>query len=166
MEDADMPEKSADLPLNCNLIDYSVLHLHTEVKNDRGFSRPLSIKPDVRFDIGKREYKTFLYCSYAIDGFEFSCGIEGSFEYSEPIEGKNFVNAWWNASTMIYGIMRGVFSTTSAQAIHVAKFLPAVMMINIIKHRVEELAKQKPDDKPDQQKQIEEPAEVKGQETK
>ena len=159
-----MPEKSADLPLSCNLIDYSVLHLHTEVKNDKKFSQPLSIRPDVRFDIGKREYKTFLYCSYAIDGFEFSCGIEGSFEYSEPIEGKNFISAWWNASTMLYGIMRGVFSTTSAQAIHVAKFLPAVMLINIIKRRIGELAKQTPAEKPDQPKQVEEPLAVEGQE--
>ena len=152
-----MPEKSADLPLNCNLTEYSILHLHTEVKNDRNFTQPLSIKPDIRFDVGKKEYKAFVYCSYAVEGFAFSCGIEGVFEYSEPIEGKNFVNAWWNASTMIYGIMRGVFSATSAQAIHVTKFLPAVMMINEIKRRVEELAKQAPTEKSDQPKQIEEP---------
>lgn len=151
-----MQEKSADLPLSCKLIDYSVLYLHAEVKTDKNFSLPLSITPDIRFDIGKNEYRVFVKCVYGIDGFAFSCGIEGSFEYSEPIEGKNFVNAWWNASTMIYGIMRGVFTTTSSQAIHVAKFLPSVMMINEIKRRVEELAKQAPAEKPDQPNQIEE----------
>ena len=166
MEDADMQEKSADLPLSCKLIDYSVLHLHTEVKTDKNFSLPLSITPDIRFDIGKNEYRVFVKCVYGIDGFAFSCGIEGSFEYSEPIEGKNFVNAWWNASTMIYGIMRGVFTTTSSQAIHVAKFLPSVMMINEIKRRVGELVKQAPAEKPDQPNQIEEPPAVESHDKK
>lgn len=165
MEVADMPEKSADLPLNCNLIKYSVLHLHTEVKTDQNFSLPLSVTPDIRFDVGKKEYRAFVKCVYGIDGFAFSCAIEGTFEYSEPIDGKNFVNAWWNACTMIYGIMRGVFTTTSSQAIHVAKFLPAVMMINEIKRRVAELAKQAPVEKPDQPKRIE-PSATENQEQK
>lgn len=161
-----MPEENTNMPLSCKLIDYSVLHLHTEVKTDKKFSLPLSITPDIRFDIGKNEYRAYVKCVYGIDGFAFSCGIEGTFEYHEPIGNKNFINAWYNACTMIYGIMRGVFTTTSSQAIHVAKFLPAVMMINEIKRRVEELAKQAPAEKPDQPKQIEETPAAEGQDKK
>ena len=147
-------ESTSVVPLSCELLGYSVLHLHASVQ-DKDDKIQNSIRPDIRFELGKREYKAFVLCNYAIENFVFNCGIEGDFRFGEAVSNENMINAWFNACTMLYGIMRGVFSTSVNQAIHKSLFLPSVMMINEINKRINEILKMKPEDGgPAEQKQI------------
>lgn len=132
------------LPLSCELIEYSILHLQALVGDEKTEAIPLSIRPDIRFEIGKREYRAFVHCKYSIENFAFSCGIEGDFKFGEEISNKNMIMAWYNACTMLYGIMRGIFSTSVNQAIHKSYFLPSVMMINEIQKRINCLLQKQP----------------------
>lgn len=150
-----MSERPADLPLSCEIKDYSVLHIWTEVKQSDEGEKAISIRPEVRITIGERDYKAFILCNYEIDKFKFECAIEGSFRFGEPISNTNAGNAWTNACTMLYGIMRGLFSTAVSQAIHKSYYLPSVMMANFVNRRIEE-----------QKKQSEDAAAAKAQETK
>ena len=134
-----MQETKSETPLNCELKSYSVLCLSAVVLDDKTSEKSLRVDPNVRFDIGKREYKAFVHCTYTVGGFDFICGIEGSFVYREPISNANVVNAWYNACTMLYGIMRGIFTSSVAQATHEVRFLPAVMMIGEIRRKLNAL---------------------------
>lgn len=131
-----MQESKNETPLNCELKSYSVVCLSAIVLDDRSASKDLEVDPNIRFKLGENEYDAFVHCTYVIGGFDFSCGVEGHFAYKEPITNENVVNAWYNACTMIYGILRGIFTTSIAQATHETKFLPAVMMIEEIKKKL------------------------------
>lgn len=134
-----MQETKSETPLNCELKSYSVLCLSAVVLDDKTVEKGLRVDPNVRFDIGKSEYKAFVHCTYTVSGFDFICGIEGSFVYREPISNDNVVNAWYNACTMLYGIMRGIYTSSVAQATHEVRFLPAVMMIGEIRRKLNAL---------------------------
>lgn len=136
-------ESTSAVPLSCELLGYSVLHLHASVQ-EKDEKIPNYIRPDIKFELGNREYKAFVLCNYAVENFVFNCGIEGDFRFGEAISNENMINAWFNACTMLYGIMRGVFSTSVNQAIHKSLFLPSVMMINEINNRIKEILKMKP----------------------
>ena len=133
---------ATELPLSCELIGYSVLHIWTEVKDKDEGPKPVVIRPEVRIDLGKREYEAFILCNYEIDRFKFECAIEGTFRFGEDLTNANVGNAWTNACTMLYGVVRGIFSTAVAQAIHKTYFLPSVMMSNFINKRLAELKKE------------------------
>jgi len=134
-----MEQTTKDVPLNCELKSYSVLCLNAIVGNDRLAEKPLRVDPNIRFDLGKADYFAFVHCTITVAGFEFSCGIEGQFVYKEPLSNDNVVNAWYNACTMLYGVMRGIYTSSVAQATHEARFLPAVMMINEIRRKINDL---------------------------
>ena len=135
---------ATELPLSCELVDYSVLHIWTEVKDKDEGLKPIAIRPEVRVDLSKkpRDYKAFILCNYEIDRFKFECAIEGTFRFGEDLTNANVGNAWTNACTMLYGVVRGIFSTAVAQAIHKTYFLPSVMMSNFINKRLAELKKE------------------------
>lgn len=133
---------TTEMPLSCELVDYSVLHIWTEVQDKPEDPKPIAIRPEVRVNFGKREYKAFILCNYEIDRFRFECAIEGSFRYGEALTNANVGNAWTNACTMLYGVVRGIFSTAVTQAIHKTYFLPSVMMANFINKRLSELKKE------------------------
>lgn len=136
-----MSDKPADLPLSCEIKDYSVLHVWTEVKNADEGEKPISIRPEIRVTMDERDYKAFILCNYEIEKFKFECAIEGTFKFGEPLSNANIGNAWTNACTMLYGIMRGLFSSAVSQAIHKSYYLPSVMMANFVNRRIEELKK-------------------------
>jgi hypothetical protein len=139
-----MSDRPADLPLSCEIKDYSVLHVWTEVKKANEGEKPVSIRPEIHVAMGKHDYKVFILCNYEIDNFKFECAIEGSFKFGEPLSNSNVGNAWTNACTMLYGIMRGLFSNAVSQAIHKSYYLPSVMMANFVNRRIEELKNQAP----------------------
>lgn len=141
-----------DLPLSCELKDYSVLHLWTEVKSKADDVKPVFIRPEIKVKLGTRDYKAFILCRYEISRFSFECAIEGTFRFGEDISNTNVGNAWMNACTMLYGIVRGIFSSAIAQAIHETHFLPSVMMANFINRRLEELKKASESKKADKDK--------------
>lgn len=133
---------ATELPLSCELKSYSVLHLWTAVKDKPGDAKPISIKPEIHIKPGKQDYEAFIECKYEIDEFIFECAIEGTFWFVEALSNANVGNAWTNACTMLYGVVRGIFSTAVAQAIHKPYFLPSVMMANFINKRLSELKKE------------------------
>ena len=134
-----MSENIQDLPLSCELLEYSVLHTWTEVTEKQQGSTPISIRPDIRVSMNEREYSAFILCEYGIDRFKFRCALDGRFRFGEPLSAENVGNAWVNACTMLYGIARGLFSNSVMQAIHKPYFLPSVMMANYVNRRLQEI---------------------------
>ena len=134
-----MSEPIQDLPLSCELLEYSVLRTWTEVLKEPQGQKPIAIRPEIRVDMKGREYSAFILCEYGVDRFKFRCAIDGRFRFGEPLSSDNVGNAWVNACTMLYGIVRGLFSSAVMQAIHKPYYLPSVMMANYVNRRLQEI---------------------------
>lgn len=136
-----MSENVQELPLSCELLEYSVLHTWAEVTEKQQEPKPVAIRPDIRVTMNEHEYSAFILCEYGIDRFKFRCALDGRFRFGDPLSSENVGNAWVNACTMLYGIARGLFSASVLQAIHKPYFLPSVMMANFVNRRLQEIKK-------------------------
>lgn len=134
-----MSESVQELPLSCELLEYSVLHTWTEVTEAQQEQKPIVIRPEIRVNMNQREYRAFIVCEYGVDRFKFRCALDGVFRFGEPLSAENVGNAWVNACTMLYGIARGLFTSSVMQAIHKPYFLPSVMMANYVNRRLQEI---------------------------
>ena len=135
-----MSETTSNLPLNCDIQQYSVLALHA-VKCKPSGKEVLEVAPDIKIVTGKPEFQVLIVCTRNIGDFSFQCAIEGSFVFHEPISANNVLNAWVNGCTILYGIARNLFSVSAMQCVHKDLMLPAVMMIDVIKRTIDDLRK-------------------------
>ena len=134
-----MTEVSNSRP-SCDITRYTVLSLHAEKCADDVSCVKPEVRPDIKIIDGKPEYQVLLECRFRASAFSFFCAIEGEFVFKEPISQKNVLHAWVNGCTILYGIARNLYSVSAFQCVHKELMLPAVMMIDVIKQTLEELA--------------------------
>jgi len=133
-----MPGQSASR-LNCEIKDYSVLSLFAGQTLNLGAEGVPETTTDMHATKGKREFEVYLRCGRKEGGFDFGCAIEGKFVFCEPITENNARLAWVNGCTILYGVMRNIYMTTSAQCIRKPLILPAAMMLDVVNRRIAEL---------------------------
>jgi len=134
-----MTEASNSRP-SCDITRYTVLSLHAERCADDVPCAKQEVHPDIKISDGKPEYQVLIECRFRAGTFSFFCAIEGDFIFNEPISQKNVLHAWVNGCTILYGIVRNLYSVSAIQCVHKELMLPAVMMIDVIKQTIEELA--------------------------
>ena len=132
-----MPTTSV-LPPSCDISEYSILSVRAE-RTPAENSSSFQVRPEIRFEDGKKPYDVLLTIQHIVSGFSFSCSIEGRFTFHEAISSKNVLHAWVNGCTILYGIARGLYSSAASQCIHKSLMLPTVMMVDAVRRRIEEL---------------------------
>lgn len=149
--------KATDSRLSCTLSDYRIKRFAIEELREPVKDALLKIQPDACFDPGKSAYKTQLCCLYAVGGVRLDAIIEGDFVFKDPIAPNNAKHAWVNGCTVLYGILRGLYSSMSAQIAGKVMMLPTVMMVDFVNRRVQQLIKEA-EDASEKAKQSEPPA--------
>ena len=126
------------LPPSCDIERYSILSLCArQCSNDT--PAKIEIRPDVKVADGDCKYGVRLECIRVDSGFSFSCLIEANFSFHEPISQKNVMHAWVNGCTILYGILRNIYSVNALQCVHKELMLPTVMMVEVVKNTIEEI---------------------------
>ena len=126
----------SNLPPSCDIERYSILSLCARRCSDDTVAK-IEIRPDVKVSDGNCRYSVRLECNRIDSGFSFSCLIEADFAFHEPISQKNVMHAWVNGCTILYGILRNIYSVNALQCVHKELMLPAVMMIDVVKNTIE-----------------------------
>lgn len=137
---------------SCVLRQYRVKRLLVEECRNAESIPELKIVPDFCFRADQKEYSTVLRCEYSNGKALFQAVIEGDFEFKEIIAHNNAMHAWVNGGTILYGILRGLYSGVAAQCTGTVDILPTVMMVDYVKQRIQELI-----DKASEEKRKEEP---------
>lgn len=127
------------LPLSCDFKKYRIDCL--EVSLQREIPDCLELKPDIAYKPGKKSYKSMLVCKYNDKGVHFFAAIQGEFEFHEALNDTSVLNAWENGVTMLYGILRGLYTPLVSQCAGLIQYLPSYMMRNAIADRIQELRK-------------------------
>lgn len=124
---------------SCALRQYRIKRLLIEERRDADSKPDLKLIPDVCFRADSKEYRTVLRCEYANGKTLFQTVIEGDFEFKEVVGQSNAMHAWVNGGTVLYGILRGLYSGVAAQCTGAIDILPTVMMVDYVKQRIQEL---------------------------
>lgn len=124
---------------SCVLRQYRVKRFLVEERCNQESVPDLRIVPDVCFQADSKGYRAILRCEYSNDKTLFRAVIEGEFEFKEAITQNNAIHAWVNGETVLYGILRGIYSSATAQCTGAVDVLPTVMMIDYVKCRIQEL---------------------------
>jgi len=124
---------------SCVLHQYRVKRLLVEECRDARSAPELRLVPNFCFQDGSKEYRTILRCEYSNGKTLFQAVIEGDFEFKEVIAHDNAMHAWVNGGTILYGILRGLYSGVTAQCVGTVDILPTVMMVDYVKQRIQEL---------------------------
>ncbi len=125
--------------LNCEIKDYSVLSIFAAVGLNLGEEPATETTTDMRVIKDGSGFDVYLRCRRKEGGFEFDCAVKGSFVFYEPITENNARCAWVNGCTILYGVIRNLYMTMSAQCLHKPLILPAMMMIDVVNKRIVEL---------------------------
>lgn len=124
---------------SCTLCKYRVKRFLFEEQRDASATTALAVVPDVSFQPDSKSYRTLLRCDYATGKTLFQAIIEGEFEFKELINQTNAMHAWVNGGTVLYGILRSLYSIASSQCTGTTDILPTVMMVDCVKQRIEQL---------------------------
>lgn len=125
------------LPLSCELLNYTVDCLSVQ----RLVSRPPLedvIRPDFKVEDDHRCFRAMLVVRKTVDGVQFFAAIQGNFRFGEEISSANAINAWENGCTILYGVLRGLYTPLMAQCAGKVSCLPSVMMRNEVIRRINE----------------------------